>query len=76
MTLSSTETMPAFLTTVEAAELVRLSPRPLEKHRMHGTGPAFQKVCGRVIYATADLLGWLGRGLRACSFTGGQAGYP
>jgi hypothetical protein len=62
MTLSSIEAMPAFLTTVEAAELVRLSPRTLEKHRIHGTGPAFKKVCGRVIYATADVLGWVDAG--------------
>lgn len=48
MTLVTTEAMPAFLTTVEAAELVRLSPRTLEKHCIHGTGPTFKKVCGRV----------------------------
>lgn len=44
MTLFSSEAMPAFLTTAEAAELVRLSPRTLEKHRIHGTGPPFKEV--------------------------------
>lgn len=64
MTLSTTAPTPAFLTTVEAAELVRLSPRTLEKHRILGTGPAFKKVCGRVIYAAADVLAWVEAGTR------------
>jgi hypothetical protein len=49
---------------LKAAELVRLSPRTLEKHRIHGTGPTFKKVCGRVIYASADVLAWVEAGSR------------
>lgn len=62
MTLCTTEAMPAFLTTADAARLVRLSPRTLEKHRIYGIGPAFKKVCGRVIYASADVLAWVEAG--------------
>ena len=65
MTLSTTDAMPAFLTTVEAAELVRLSPRTLEKYRIYGTGPTFKKVCGRVIYSAADVLAWVEAGSRS-----------
>ena len=51
-------TEPEFLTTDEAAALLRLSPRTLEKHRVLGGGPRFRKFGARVVYAMADLRTW------------------
>lgn len=49
---------PEFLTTDEAATLLRLSPRTLEKQRVLGGGPRFRKFGARVVYAMADLRAW------------------
>ena len=49
---------PEFLTTDEAAALLRLSPRTLEKQRVLGGGPRFRKFGARVVYAMADLRAW------------------
>ena len=46
---------PRFVRTPEAARLLDLSPRTLEKHRCDGTGPVYHKLGGRVVYAVADL---------------------
>ena len=54
----ATTATPEFLTTDEAAELLRLSPRTLEKHRVLGGGPRFRKFGARVVYALADLRAW------------------
>ena len=52
-----------YLTTVEAANFVRLSPRTLERLRVQGTGPLFIKAGrgkrARVLYRIADLQEWL-----------------
>ena len=53
---------PRFLRTKEAAEFLSLSARTLEKHRTYGTGPAFRKLGGRVVYAIDDLEAWADRG--------------
>ena len=55
---------PRFLRTPEAARFLSLSGRTLEKHRCYGTGPAYRKVGGRVIYAIPDLVAWAERGFR------------
>ena len=47
-----------FLTQNEAAELLRISPRTLERHRVAGTGPRFVKAGRRVLYSQADLEDW------------------
>jgi hypothetical protein len=47
------------LTQNEAAEILRLSPRTLERHRVAGTGPKFMKAGARVLYAEDELRGWL-----------------
>lgn len=47
-----------FLTTVEAAAFLRLSPRTLEKQRVLGGGPQFRKFGARVLYAASDLRSW------------------
>ena len=53
---------PRFLRTKEAAEFLSLSARTLEKHRTYGTGPAYRKLGGRVVYAVDDLEAWAARG--------------
>lgn len=53
---------PRFLRTPEAARFLSLSPRTLEKHRTYGTGPAFRKLGGRVVYAISDLQAWALKG--------------
>ena len=47
-----------FFNTTEAARLLGLSPRTLEKYRCHGNGPTFRKLGGRVVYAIEDLEAW------------------
>jgi hypothetical protein len=53
-----------YLTNDEAAALLRLSPRTLEKHRLYGRGPRFHKFGRRVFYASADLDAWIASGVR------------
>ncbi len=52
-------TLPRFVRTEEAARLLDLSPRTLEKHRCGGTGPVYRKLGGRVVYTIADLRAWI-----------------
>ncbi|MFG1425941.1 helix-turn-helix transcriptional regulator [Roseixanthobacter glucoisosaccharinicivorans] len=47
-----------YLRTHEAARLLGISPRTLEKYRCHGSGPMFRKLGGRVVYAIDDLEAW------------------
>lgn len=49
---------PTFLTTTEAAVVLRLSPRTLEKLRVLGGGPLYRKFGARVLYALEDLQDW------------------
>lgn len=58
------ETLPYYLTTDEAAQLLRLARSTLDKHRVYGTGPAYRKIGGRVIYATADVIAWVETGAK------------
>lgn len=53
---------PRFLRTPEAARFLSLSGRTLEKHRTYGTGPAYHKLGGRVVYSIDDLKAWANRG--------------
>jgi predicted DNA-binding transcriptional regulator AlpA len=55
---------PRYLRTPEAARFLSLSGRTLEKHRTYGTGPAYRKIGGRVVYALDDLRAWADRGTR------------
>jgi predicted DNA-binding transcriptional regulator AlpA len=48
----------AYLTQDEAAKLLRLSPRSLERFRVSGTGPKFVKASRRVLYRRADIEAW------------------
>ena len=56
---------PRFLRTPEAARFLGLSGRTLEKHRYFGTGPAYRRIGGRVVYSVDDLRAWadIGAGL-------------
>ncbi len=47
-----------YVRTHEAARLLGLSARTLEKYRCHGSGPTFRKLGGRVVYAIDDLEAW------------------
>lgn len=53
------------LTTPEAADFLRLSPRTLERLRVQGTGPKYRKagsgLRARVLYELNDLNAWLVR---------------
>ncbi|MFD1914072.1 helix-turn-helix transcriptional regulator [Halodurantibacterium flavum] len=62
MSAISTELPPRYLRTKEAAHFLSLSARTLEKHRTYGTGPAYHKLGGRVVYAIDDLQAWVERG--------------
>lgn len=53
---------PRYLRTKEAAAFLSLSARTLEKHRTYGTGPAYHKLGGRVVYSVDDLKAWADRG--------------
>ena len=53
---------PRYLRTQEAARFLGLSERTLEKHRTYGTGPAYRKLGGRVVYSVDDLETWADRG--------------
>lgn len=53
-----------FLRTPEAARFLGLSDRTLEKHRVFGTGPMYQKLGGRVVYKMEDLTAWAKSGRR------------
>ena len=54
---------PRYLRTKEAAHFLSLSARTLEKHRTYGTGPAYRKLGGRVVYAVDELEAWAARGV-------------
>ena len=56
-----------YVRTNEAARVLGLSPRTLEKYRCHGSGPTFRKLGGRVVYAIDDLEAWADQA--ACSST-------
>ncbi len=47
-----------YMTCAQAAQLLSLSPRTLEKFRVQGNGPVFRKFGRRVIYSRKDLEYW------------------
>lgn len=68
---------PRYLRTPEAARFLGLSDRTLEKHRTYGTGPAYRKLGGRVVYSLEDLQTWADRGAkRSTSDPGHDAVLP
>lgn len=64
MTSNAAGLPPRYLRTSEAARFLGLSDRTLEKHRTYGTGPAYRKLGGRVVYSLEDLQAWADRGTK------------
>ena len=62
-----------YLRTPDAARLVGLSIRTLEKHRIYGTGPRYAKLGGRVVYRLEDLQAWVESGAKASTSDPGLA---
>jgi predicted DNA-binding transcriptional regulator AlpA len=62
MSADTAQLPPRYLRTPEAARFLSLSGRTLEKHRTYGTGPAYHKLGGRVVYSIEDLQAWANRG--------------
>jgi predicted DNA-binding transcriptional regulator AlpA len=69
---SSPRVTPRFLRTHDAATLLGLSGRTLEKHRCTGTGPIFRKLGGRVVYAIDDLETWAAERARSSTSDPGK----
>ena len=65
MSANPTGLPPRYLRTPEAARIVGLSIRTLEKHRIYGTGPRYSKLGGRVVYRIEDLQAWVELGAKA-----------
>ena len=63
---------PRYLRTKEAADFLSLSARTLEKHRTYGTGPAYHKLGGRVVYSVDDLRAWADIGIKHSTSDPGQ----
>lgn len=65
MTVHTTTPSPyeQFLNTIDAAKILQLSPRTLERMRVEGGGPPFLKAGpgkrSRVLYRYKDLIDWL-----------------
>lgn len=55
----ATETTPRFLSTDEAAEMLRIKTQTLRVWRWRGDGPRYLKAGSRVLYKLADVLTWL-----------------
>lgn len=71
------ETTQRLLRTPDAALLLGLSARTLEKHRCYGTGPVYRKLGGRIVYAVDDLVSWADQGVRrSTSDTGTGTVHP
>ena len=74
--MNKTNLPPHYLFTAEAARFLCLSGRTLEKHRYFGTGPAYSKIGGRVVYALSDLIKWTKSGRRWSTHEQGVDLYP
>jgi predicted DNA-binding transcriptional regulator AlpA len=61
-----------YLRTPEAARIVGLSIRTLEKHRIYGTGPCYAKLGGRVVYRLEDLQAWVESAMKASTSDPGK----
>src|SRR5580698_709775 len=61
-----------YFQTKQAAQILGLSSRTMEKHRSYGTGPQFLKLGGRVVYKIEDLHSWALRGSRRSTSDAGH----
>lgn len=55
------------INTVEAAQILRLTPYTLRLYRMHGKGPNYKKIGSRVFYSHSDIQAYLDRATRTCT---------
>jgi hypothetical protein len=62
-----------FFTQTEAAELLRISARTLERFRLEGRGPQFRAFGRRRLYAKADLIAWADKQVRTSTSDPGEA---
>ena len=62
--------LPRFLSTPQAAEVVTVSARTLERLRVAGEGPAYHRFGEQIRYALSDLLEWVA----SCRMTPGADG--
>ncbi len=62
--------LPAMLTQAELARRWRITTRTLDRWRVAGTGPAWLRINGRILYRTQDVLGF--EQLRLRERQGGQ----
>lgn len=53
-----------FLRTKEAARMLGIAPRTLDKRRVQGTGPQYIKMGGRVLYDVQVLKAWLSSSIK------------
>ena len=53
------DNLDALLTGREAAALLRLSERTMERHRTYGTGPRYIALGRAIRYRRCDLLDWI-----------------
>src|SRR5262245_59233114 len=58
-TARSTAMPDPLLPPTEAAAYLHVSPRTLEKWRMHGGGPRYPKLVDRLVYTQQDLDAWV-----------------
>ena len=72
MSTASVAVPQRYLRTPEAARVVGLSLRTLEKHRTYGTGPRYSKLGGRVVYRLEDLQAWVDSGAKASTSDPGR----
>jgi len=72
MSANFTDLPSRYLRTPEAARMVGLSIRTLEKHRIYGTGPRYSKLGGRVVYSVEDLQAWVAQGTKTSTSDPGQ----
>ena len=64
---------PVLLTTAQAAAVLGLSPRTLERYRIVGGGPRFRKIGRWVRYLQSDLDEWLNGCARLTTSDDGSA---
>lgn len=66
--MSSESVLPVFLTTVDLAKMLRMSPRSIEKMRLENRGPRYHRLGesgkAKVIYRLSDVEEWLERHLK------------
>ena len=65
--------IPEYLTTMEAAEKLRMSRRTLEKMRLTGSGPSYFKLGRLVVYSSQTLQEWVEGGRRRSTSDPGPA---